>query len=149
MKKYQMETIVGIFVLVGLLCVGYLAIKLGKMELLGDNYYTIYAKFDNASGLKPDSSIEIAGVEVGRVKGVRLDTQDMLAVVSMKIHKGVPITDDSIASIKTSGLIGDKFIKIVPGGSDLILKDGDTLTDTEPAIDLEDLISKYVFGSVK
>ncbi len=149
MKKYSMETLVGIFVFIGLLCVGYLTVKLGKMQLLGDNYYTIYAKFESVSGLKKDTSIEIAGVQVGRVSNITLDPEEQVAVVTMKIKKNVPVSDDSIASIKTSGLIGDKYIKISPGGSDTLLHDGDILTETESAIDLEDLISKYIFGSVQ
>ncbi len=148
MKKYSLETLVGIFVFIGLLSVAYLTIKLGKMEVFGDNYYTIYARFQSVAGLKRDSSVEMAGVEIGRVKSISLDTKQKVAVVAMKIRKEVPICDDAIASIKTSGLIGDKYIAISPGGSDKVLKEGDYLTETESALDLEGLISKYVFGSV-
>jgi len=147
MKKYSQETIVGIFVLIGILCVGYLTIKLGKMELLGGDYYHISASFDNVAGLKPDSSVQMAGVEIGRVQSITLDTNDYVAVV--KIKKGVPIQEDAIASVKTSGLIGDKYISIQPGGSEELLGEGGVITDTESAIDIESLISKYVFGSVK
>ena len=149
MKKYSMETVVGIFVLIGLICVAYLTVKLGKMELIGDNYYTIYAKFQSVAGLKKDSSVQMAGVEIGRVAAISLDVKDKMAVVAMKIDKGVPICDDAIASIKTSGLIGDKYVSITPGGSDTVLKEGDFLTETESALDIESLISKYVIGSVQ
>ncbi|NPA95948.1 MAG: outer membrane lipid asymmetry maintenance protein MlaD [Thermodesulfobacteria bacterium] len=149
MKKYSQETIVGIFVLIGLLCVAYLTIKLGKMELLGGNYYHISAAFDNVGGLKPDSSVQMAGVEIGRVQSIKLDTENYMAVVRMKIKKNVPIQEDAIASIKTSGLIGDKYVSIQPGGSDELLGEGGVITDTESAVDIESLISKYVFGSVK
>jgi phospholipid/cholesterol/gamma-HCH transport system substrate-binding protein len=148
MKKYSLETIVGIFVFIGLICVGYLTIKLGKMELIGSNNYILSARFNSVSGLKTDSSVEMAGVEIGRVSKIGLDSERQTALVILKIHKNVQITDDAIASIKTSGLIGDKFINITPGGSDIILQPGETITETESAIDLEELISQYVFGSV-
>ncbi len=148
MKKYSLETLVGVFVFIGLVCVAYLTIKLGKMELFGDNYYTIYARFQSVAGLKKDSSVEMAGVEIGRIASITLDVKQKVAVVAMKIKKEVPICDDAIASVKTSGLIGDKYISITPGGSDTLLKEGDFLTETESALDLESLISKYVFGDV-
>ncbi len=149
MKKYSMETVVGIFIFIGLICVGYLTVKLGKMELVGSNFYTIYANFESVGGLKKDSSVKMAGVEIGRVSDVSLDVENLNARIAMKIQKGIPVQDDAIASIRTSGLIGDKFVSISPGGSDELLQDGDLLTDTEPAIDIESLISKYVFGDVK
>jgi phospholipid/cholesterol/gamma-HCH transport system substrate-binding protein len=148
MKKYSMETIVGIFVFIGLLGVGYLTIKLGKMELIGGDNYILYARFNSVSGLKTDSSVEMAGVEIGRVSKIGLDSEREMALVTLKIHKDVQITDDAIASIKTSGMIGDKFVNITPGGSDIILRPGGTITETESAIDLEELISKYIFGGV-
>jgi phospholipid/cholesterol/gamma-HCH transport system substrate-binding protein len=148
MKKYSLETIVGIFVFIGLLCVGYLTIKLGKMELIGGNNYILSARFNSVSGLKTDSSVEMAGVEIGRVSKIGLDSERQMALVTLKIHKGVQISDDAIASIKTSGMIGDKFIKITPGGSDIILQPGETITETESTIDLEELISQYIFGSM-
>ena len=148
MKKYSMETIVGIFVFIGLLCVGYLTVKLGKMELIGGDNYTLYARFDSVSGLRPDSSVEIAGVEIGRIGKISLDSERYMALVMLKIRKGIQITDDAIASIKTSGMIGDKFIKITPGGSDSILEPGGTIVETESAVDLEELISEYIFGGM-
>ncbi|MDL1958304.1 MAG: outer membrane lipid asymmetry maintenance protein MlaD [Deltaproteobacteria bacterium] len=148
MKKYSMETIVGIFVFIGLLCVGYLTVKLGKVELIGGNNYILSARFNSVSGLKTDSSVEMAGVEIGRVSKIGLDLEREMALVTLKIRKDVQITDDAIASIKTSGMIGDKFVKITPGGSDIMLQPGETITETESAIDLEELISEYVFGSV-
>ncbi len=144
-----METLVGIFVLIGLLCVAYLTVKLGKMELIGGNYYTIYAKFQSVAGLKTGCSVQMAGVEIGRVADISLDVKDKMALVTMRIDKDVPICDDAIASIKTSGLIGDKYVSITPGGSDHFVKDGGYLTETESSLDIESLISKYVFGSVQ
>ncbi|MBA3036155.1 MAG: outer membrane lipid asymmetry maintenance protein MlaD [Desulfobacterium sp.] len=147
MKKQSIETSVGIFFLIGLICVGYLTIKLGKMEFISDNSYVVKAKFKSVSGLKPGSQVEMAGVKIGSIDSVSLDKDDR-ALVNIKINKGIVLTDDVIASIKTSGLIGDRYISISPGGSEIILKSGDTITETESAIDIEELISKYVFGKV-
>lgn len=139
---------VGVFVLIGLLCVSYLTIKLGKMEWFGDEFYLLHARFDSVSGLKAGVEIDLAGVEVGQVADIRLDTERQMAIVDMKIKKGVTLTDDVIASVKTAGLIGDKFIRLTPGGSERILNSGDMIIETESALDIEDLVSKYVFGSV-
>ncbi len=147
MKKTLIETYVGIFVLLGLVCVGYLTIKLGKMELVGDNNYPVYARFQSVSGLKQGAPVEIAGVKVGTIESISLD-KDKNAIVKMKIEKGLVLTDDVIASVKTAGIIGDKYIKISPGGSDALLKPGEMITETESALDLEELLSKYVFGKI-
>ncbi len=149
MKKSSLELTVGIFVIIGLVCVGYLTVKLGKMELLGDHYYSLNAKFNSATGLKPGSNVEIAGVKVGQVESIGLDPVMKIAMVKMKIEKGIELEDDAIASVKTSGLIGDKFIMITPGGSMETLSPGGMITETEPALDIEDLVSKYVFGDKK
>ena len=148
MKKPSVEIAIGLFVVVGLVCLGYLTIKLGKMELLGADYYQVSAKFQNVAGLKVGSQVEMAGVQIGQVEAITLDLEDLVAQVRMKIREGVVLTDDVIASIRTSGLIGDKYIKLSPGGSDVILQPGDTIIETESAIDLEELISKFVFGKV-
>lgn len=113
------------------------------------DYYPLYARFSSASGLKPGAPIEMAGVWIGQVDSIFLDPEEQVAVVRMKIEKGIILTDDVIASIKTSGLIGGKYIEISPGGSDNILKTGDSVIETESAINLEELISKYIFGGVK
>jgi phospholipid/cholesterol/gamma-HCH transport system substrate-binding protein len=149
MKKSAVETAVGIFMVIGMACVGYLTINLGKLEFLADNMYTVMARFQSISGLKEGAQVEIAGVTIGKVDNISLDKTSQAALVKLKINKEVVLTDDVIASIKTAGMIGDKYIKLSPGGSDTILKEGDTITETESAIDLEDLISKYVFGGVQ
>jgi len=148
MKKTSIEVAVGVFVLIGIICVGYLTIRLGKMELMGGGYYTLSARFQSVSGLKAGAQVEMAGVEVGQVDAIGLDPIQQVAVVSLKISKEVQLTDDVIASVKTSGMIGDKFVNITPGGSEEILQPGDTITETESALDLEELVSKYVFGGV-
>ncbi len=149
MKKSSVELGVGIFVLIGLICVAYLTIQLGKMKLLGDDHYFLNARFLSVSGLKAGAQVEIAGVSVGQVDSISLDPKDQVAMVRLKIRKNVVLTDDVIASVKTSGLIGDKYIKLSPGGSDETLGPEDIITETESALDIEELISKYAFGDVK
>lgn len=149
MDKARLETIVGIFVLVGILCLGYLSIKLGKMELLGGDYYVVNANFDSISGLRTGASVEIAGVEVGRVERIALDPKEgYTAKVSLKIRSGIELQDDVIASVRTRGIIGDKYILLKPGGSDRLLKDGGRIRDAESAIDFESLISRFIHGKV-
>jgi phospholipid/cholesterol/gamma-HCH transport system substrate-binding protein len=149
MQKTSLELGVGIFVLIGILCVGYLTIRLGKMELLGDEHYYLKARFLSVAGLKKGAQVVIAGVKVGQVDEISLDPEEQVAIVQIKILKEVVLTDDVIASVKTSGLIGDKYIKLSPGGSDEILKDGDLITETESALDIEELVSKYAFGDLE
>jgi phospholipid/cholesterol/gamma-HCH transport system substrate-binding protein len=148
MKNSALEMAVGIFIIIGILCVGYLTIKLGKMELLGDEYYFLNARFDTVAGLKKGSQVELAGVQIGQVDGISLDTERMAALVKLKIKKGIEVSDDAIASVKTAGLIGDKYINITPGGSDEILQSGDMILETESPLDIEEMVSKYVFGDV-
>jgi phospholipid/cholesterol/gamma-HCH transport system substrate-binding protein len=149
MKKATLEISVGIFVLVGIVCLAYLSIKLGKMELLGSDSYGVTANFDSVSGLREGASVEIAGVEVGRVDRIVLDPKaGYTALVFLRINSGVKLQDDVIASVRTRGIIGDKFIQLKPGGSDRILQNGGHIRDTESAIDFESLLSKYIHGSV-
>lgn len=148
MKRSSLELTVGVFVLFGMLAVGYLTVRLGRMELLQGGYYLVHARFQNVTGLKAGSSVEIAGVPVGRVTAITVNPETFAAMVAMKIDKGVVLTDDTIASIKTQGLIGDKYVKLSPGGSSTEIKSGETLVETESAIDLEELISRYIMGKV-
>lgn len=149
MNNAKLELTVGIFMLLGIICLGYLSIKLGKMELLGGNNYRVIASFDSVSGLKSGAKVELAGVEVGTVDRIGLTNEyGDLAEVTLKIKSNVKLTDDIIASVRTSGIIGDKFIKLKPGGSDQLLKDGDKIRDTESAIDIEELVSKFIHGNV-
>jgi phospholipid/cholesterol/gamma-HCH transport system substrate-binding protein len=149
MKKYSVETVGGIFVVIGLICVAYMTVKLGKVSLFGDNYYSLHARFSSASGLREGSPVEIDGIEVGRVARMTLDQEKQLALITMKIRNDVKVYDDASAAIKTAGLIGDKFVKIDPGGGGEVLKPEGTITETTTPTDIEDLISKYAFGDVK
>lgn len=149
MKKYAMETTVGIFMVIGLLCVGYMTVKLGNFSFLGDGTYPLFAKFTTVSGLRVGSPVEMLGIEIGRVESLTMDQEDQMAVVEMRIEPGFKVFGDAIASIKTAGLIGDKFIQIDPGGSYDILEPRGTITDTQTALDIEELIGKYAFGEVE
>jgi phospholipid/cholesterol/gamma-HCH transport system substrate-binding protein len=149
MHKYAHETVVGIFVIIGLVCVGYMTAKLGNVSLFGDDSYTLYARFNSVSGLKVGNSVEMLGMEIGKVAGFKLDQDDLLAMVELRIKPDIKIYDDAIASIKTAGLIGDKYVSIDPGGADDLLKPGGTITETESPVDIGELISKYAFGEVK
>jgi phospholipid/cholesterol/gamma-HCH transport system substrate-binding protein len=140
---------VGIFVFIGLMCTAYLTIRLGKLDWFGPGGYFLNARFESVSGLKAGAFVELAGVQIGEVTSIKLDPKDQVAVVQMMIHSNIKLTDDVIASIKTSGLIGDKYIQVSAGGSDTVLNNGDLIFETESAVDLESLISKYVFGGVK
>ncbi|CCK79883.1 outer membrane lipid asymmetry maintenance protein MlaD [Desulfobacula toluolica] len=137
------EISVGIFMMVGIACLVYLSVNLGNVDLFGSDSFMIDARFGSIEGLEVSASVEIAGVSVGKVKRITLEENE--ALVQMEIKNGTKITDDTIASIRTKGVIGDKFVKLSPGGSDDLLGDKDSLMDTESAISLEELVSKYIF----
>jgi phospholipid/cholesterol/gamma-HCH transport system substrate-binding protein len=149
MKKYAMETTVGIFVVLGLLCIAYMTVKLGHVSFLGEDSYPLLARFTTVSGLRVGSPVNMLGIEVGRVERITMDQKDQLAVVEMRIKEGVRVYGDAIASIKTEGLIGDKYLSIEPGGAEKLLNPGGVITETQPAVDVADLIGKYAFGEVK
>lgn len=146
MKRLNIETAVGVFLVMGFLCFAYLSVKLGEVNLFGNNTYLVKARFLSVSGLKEESVVEIAGVKVGKVSSIILDPEDYVAVVHLSINRNVKIQKDSIASIRTSGIIGDKFVDISPGGDEDYIKPGGEITETESAINLEELIGKYIFG---
>jgi len=144
--KFDLEFYVGLFLLAGILCLGYLSVKLARLELIGKEEYEIYAVFDDIGGLKKGASIMIAGVVVGKVTSVVME--DYEARLTLSLPMTVKIQEDAIASIKTKGMIGEKYIAILPGGSDLFIKSGERLIETQSAVDVEKLISSYVFGKI-
>jgi len=149
MKKYSIETTVGIFIVIGLICVGYMTVKLGKVSFFGDKTYPVYARFTSVSGLRVGSSVEIYGIQVGTVTSLTIDQEKQMGTVGMKIGKGTVIYDDASATIKSAGLIGDKYVKVDPGGSGQALQPKGMITQTSVPADIEDLIGKYAFGDVK
>ena len=148
MKGYR-ETAVGFFVLLGLLCVGYLTIKLGRMELLSDGGYRVVARFSSVSGLRVGADVEIAGVPVGKVASIELAKDASAAVVALRLQPQLRLSDDTIAAIKTSGLIGDKYVNLVPGGSPDMIGQGGEIHETQSVIDIESLIGKFAFGGMQ
>ena len=146
MKRSAVDLGVGVFVLIGLIALGWMSVKLGRVDLLGNRGYVVSADFPTVGGLKAGSTIEIAGVEVGRVD--RIVLRDYQAHVIMMIQPGVKLQDDSIASIKTKGLIGKRYVRISPGGSDKIIPPNGRIREVEPPVDIEELLSKYIFGKV-
>lgn len=149
MKKFSKETIVGIFVVIGIICVVYMTVSLGKLNLFNKDYYTLKARFNSVSGLRPGNYVSALGINIGTVKSFELDQEEQMAVVTLSIRKDIAIYDDAMASIRTEGLIGDKFVSIDLGGAGDLLADGAFITDTESPTDIMDLISKYAFGSVE
>lgn len=148
MKKINFDAIVGLFVLAGFLAFVYMSLQLGEFSVFSmEKTYSVRATFGNVSGLKRGALVEMAGVNVGKVSNISLGEDDR-AQIELLINNGVKITDDAIASIKTQGIIGDKYIKISQGGSEELLVDGSVITETESALDLEELVSKYIFGNV-
>jgi len=143
MKKINIETGVGIFLVLGLLCLGYLSVNLGDINLFGTEQYTVKARFANVTGLKEGATIEIAGVTVGKVGKIHLD--DYEASVQLLINPDVKLQEDVIASIRTQGIIGDKYVKIKTGGADEYIERNGEIIETESALELEELISKYIF----
>lgn len=146
MKKLDLELSVGIFILAGIICLGYLSIRLAKMEVLGGEGYEVYAIFSDIGGLKKGSSVVIAGMRVGRVKAITMEDYEAKVVLSLPID--VKIQEDAIASIKTKGMIGEKFLQITPGGSEEIIKPGGRIRETQSAVDMENVISNFVFGKI-
>jgi phospholipid/cholesterol/gamma-HCH transport system substrate-binding protein len=145
MKRTSLEMIVGVFLLAGFASFSYLSIKMGDLDPFKKESYNVSASFTSISGLKEGATLELAGVIVGKVTKIELNTDEYEATVYMDIEKSVQLSDDSIASIRTSGIIGDKFIKLTPGGSDTYLESGDSIEETEASISIEELVSKYIF----
>ncbi len=148
-RKGVTEFLVGIFILIGMVSLAYLSLSLGEVTVFGKSkYYQVNAIFSSVAGLKKDAIVSIAGVEIGRVVDISL-TEDKEALVKMRIRRDIKLEDDCIASIKTMGIIGDKYVMISPGASDEIIPPGGRIRETEPPLDLEELIGKYIFGKVK
>ena len=143
----HIEFIVGLFMLAGIIAITFLALRLGDVSLFSQDKYALVAKFTSVSGLKQGAAVEMAGVRVGQVKQITFNTEDYLAEVVISLDDTIVIPEDSIASIRTAGIIGDKFVKLSAGGSDVALAEGEEILETEPSINLEELISKYIFES--
>ncbi|MBF0559559.1 MAG: outer membrane lipid asymmetry maintenance protein MlaD [Nitrospirae bacterium] len=147
MKKFDAEIAAGFFLLLGIFALAFISIKLGRLDVMGGGSYALYAEFEKAGGVKTGAAVEIAGVEIGRVKSIRLDN-NYEAMLELAINNKVRIQEDAIASIKTKGLIGEKFVQITAGGSDKLLTNGSKIRETESPIDIEEAISKFIYGKI-
>lgn len=145
MKRFNLEIVVGLFMVIGFACFVYLSVKLGDVALFGSNSYRVEARFGSVAGLKLGAGVQIAGVQVGKVLNITLDPASYDALVEMEIEREIELQEDCIASIRTAGIIGDRYISILPGGSPLLIEEGGEILETESAINLEELISKYIF----
>lgn len=145
MKRFNVEMAVGVFLVAGFICFAYLSVKLGNVNLFGDKTYSVSARFGSVSGLKEGAVVELAGVKIGTVSRVALDPDKYEAVVGMDIDVKVKLQEDSIASIRTSGIIGDKYVDVSPGGLEDYIQPGGEIYETESAVNIEKLISKYIF----
>jgi phospholipid/cholesterol/gamma-HCH transport system substrate-binding protein len=144
--EQRVNLAVGLFLVVGIVALGYLSVKLGRVSFLGASGYTLTVDFPSVGGLKTGSTVEIAGVEIGRVEDISL--ADYQARVTLRLHDEVKLQEDSIASIKTKGLIGEKYVRVSPGGSDKIIPPNGRIREVEAPVDFEELLSKYIFGKV-
>ncbi len=148
MKKYSKETTVGLFMIVGLMLVAYMAVKLGQFSIFGDDAYMLKARFQKVTGLRTGNPVTMFGLRVGTVTALEIDQDNQMAVVRMKINNGIRIYEDAIAAIKTEGLIGDKYVDIDAGGAMDPITPGGTIIDTVSPVDVGDIIGKFAFGSV-
>jgi phospholipid/cholesterol/gamma-HCH transport system substrate-binding protein len=146
MERTKVNVMVGSFLVLGILGLGYLSIQLGRVSFLGGRGYVVTVDFPSVGGLKAGSAVEIAGVEIGRVETIGLDNYQ--ARVILRLRGDVKLQDDVIASIKTKGLIGEKYVRISPGGSEKLIQPGGKIREVEAPVDFEELLSKYIFGKV-
>ena len=145
MNRRKIEFYVGLFAMIGILCTGYLFIVLGEISLVRDKQYPVYAFFTSISGLKKGAKVEMVGVKIGVISNVGIDQERLLAKVEFLIDKNIELSEDVIASVKTSGIIGQKYIDIIPGGSDIMLEPGEEIFNTESSLDIESLVRKFIF----
>lgn len=149
MSKRKIEFYVGLFSIIGLICMGYLVIVLGEIDLGKSKRYTVFGYFSSVSGLKPGARVEMVGVKIGTVSTIAIDEERMMAKLELSIDKNIHLTEDSIASVKTSGIIGLKYIEISPGGSDIMLEPGEEIYNTESSLDVEGLVRQFIFDNNK
>jgi phospholipid/cholesterol/gamma-HCH transport system substrate-binding protein len=147
MGRKSIETMVGLFVLLGLLAIVFLALKAANLASFRvGSTYAVTAKFDNIGGLKVRAPVKSAGVTVGRVTAISLDSKSYQGSVTMELEQGVQFPADTSAKILTSGLLGDQYIGLEPGGAEQNLKPGDTIKMTQSAVVLENLIGQFLFS---
>lgn len=149
MNSRKTEFLAGLFFIVGVIAVAYLSIAIGGGQFFSKQTYLLKARFQDVGGLSIGSRVSIAGVPVGTVADITLDPETYSAVVHMRLKQSTRVDFDTIASVKSQGLIGDKYIALLPGGSEIFLEEGEMIVDTESAVDIEGLISQFAFGSLE
>lgn len=147
MNRINIQVVVGFFLIIGLIAFAFLAVKLGGVGDFDQGQYVLKARFGSVSGLKEGADVELAGVIVGKVKKIHLDAEEYESIVELTVPNEVMLQEDTIASVRSTGIIGGKFLKLSPGGSDELLQPGDEIVETESSVSLEELISKYIFES--
>jgi phospholipid/cholesterol/gamma-HCH transport system substrate-binding protein len=147
MQRKSLDVWVGLFVLLGAAAIMFLALKVGNLSSMSFGPgYTLVARFDNIGGLKPRAPVKSAGVVVGRVESIGFDDKNFQATVTIRMQGNVKFPKDSSAKILTSGLLGEQYIGIDPGGDDKNFAEGDRVKSTQSAIVLENLISQFLFS---
>jgi len=147
MNRKSIETLVGLFVLLGILALVFLALKAANLATFsGNDSYTVQARFDNIGGLKVRAPVRSAGVTVGRVTQIGLDGKTYQGVVTLDIEQSYQFPRDTSAKILTSGLLGDQYIGLEPGGDERMLQPGTVITQTQSAVVLENLIGQFLFN---
>lgn len=141
-RTYYVELMVGVFMLFGVGCFSFIAINIAQMRFFETGHHRIKAQFTNISGLENGAPVEIAGVPIGEVTNIKLEGTS--AVVTMTIRDSVDIREDDIASIRTKGIIGDRYVRINPGASDKMVPADGEITDTESTVDIEEIIGKVI-----
>lgn len=147
MKDVKVETAVGLFMMLGIAALAWLSIRLGNVEIGRGDKVPVVAEFTSVQGLKKGAGVEIAGVEIGTIESIEI--RDYKAVVRMAVRKDIALQEDAIASIRTRGLIGDKYISISPGASDRLIPPGGKIRETEPPVDFERLIGQFIHGKAE
>lgn len=136
---------VGLFVCAGIAAVGWLSLQVGGLSIVRPPSMTLFAHFDDIGGLTDRSPVRLSGVTVGRVRAIDLD-EDLRARVTLEVERGVPLSIDTAAAIRTSGLLGDQFVALEPGAEDETLNDGEVFSFTESALNLDKLVGTLVHG---
>lgn len=148
MNTRSTERAVGLFVLGGVVCLSYFTFQLGKATLRPAKTTALEARFASAAGLNTGAEILVAGVPVGNVGAMKLG-KDFSALVELRVREDVKLPIDTVAAIRGRGLLGDKYVALTPGAEDKTLASGDKITDTESAVDIESLLSRFAFGSLQ
>lgn len=146
MSKLNINVVTGIFVIIGIAAFTYMAVTIAGARIGDAPGYNLQARFTSISGLQNGAVVEAAGVRIGNVTAIEFDPDNYEAIVTMRINEGVPVQEDAIAAIRTQGIIGEKFVKISPGGFPELLGDGAEIYETESSVSLEELVSKYIFS---